>query len=289
MDRRKLAGITAWPVPKPSRQVRSFLGFGNFYRRFIAGYSRIVKPLTELTKKDHPFIWTETCQKVFEELKRVFLSEPILRIPNPDKPFFLEIDASAFASGAVLMQRDETGNLHSCGYLSKTFNATEQNYPIYDRELFALIRALQEWKVLLEGAHHEITVYSDHANLKYFRSARDLNPRQFRWSMYLSRFPIKLEHRPGKTMILSDALSRRADQEEQKVSTQHLILLPHDLFIKLVDVTIGDRINDITKDEFHPEIADRLSAFLNGEADKDWTIEIQDNTPTLFYRGKQHI
>src|ERR1700688_1722992 len=207
MDPKKLAGIADWPVPKTLRQVRSFLGFGNFYRRFIAGYSRIVKPLTELTKKDHPFIWTETCQKVFEELKRVFLSEPILRIPNPDKPFFLEIDASAFASGAVLMQRDETGNLHSCGYLSKTFNATEQNYPIYDRELFALICALQEWKVLLEGAHHEIMVYSDHANLKSFRSARDLNPRQFRWSMYLSRFPIKLEHRPGKTMILSDALS----------------------------------------------------------------------------------
>jgi hypothetical protein len=71
----------------------------------------------------------------------------------------------------------------------KTFNATEQNYPIYDRELFALIRALKEWKVLLEGAPHEITVYTDHQNLKYFRSAQDLSRRQFRWSMYLSQFP----------------------------------------------------------------------------------------------------
>ena len=207
MDPKKLAGIADWPPPKTLRQVRSFLGFGNFYRRFIPKYSHIVKPLTELTKKDHPFVWTTTCQDAFDGLKGIFLKAPILRIPDPDKPFFLETDASAFASGAVLMQRTEQGNLHSCGYLSKTFNATEQNYPIYDRELLALICALKEWKILLEGAKHEITFHTDHANLKYFWSAQDLNRRQFRWSMYLLCFPIKLEHRPGKTMILSDALS----------------------------------------------------------------------------------
>jgi hypothetical protein len=105
--------------------------------------------------------------------------------------------------------------------LSKTFNATEQNYPIYDWELFALIRALKEWRVLLEGAPHTITVYSDHENLKYFWSAQDLNRRQFRWSMYISRFPINLEHQPDKTMILSDILSRRADQEEQGHKSTH--------------------------------------------------------------------
>src|SRR6202451_3780247 len=122
MDPKKLAGIAEWPPPKTLRQVRSFLGFGNFYRRFIPKYSHIVKPLTELTKKDHPFTWTTACQDAFDGLKGIFLKAPILRIPDPDEPFFLETDASAFASGAVLMQQTEQGNLHSCGYLSKTFN-----------------------------------------------------------------------------------------------------------------------------------------------------------------------
>jgi hypothetical protein len=154
MDPKKLSGIADWPEPKTLRQVRSFLGFGNFYCRFIKGYSMIIKPLTELTKKDRNFEWTSSCQNVFDHLKKCFLSEPVLRIPDPEQPFFLETDASTFATGAVLMQKDENGNLHPNGYLSKMFNAMKQNYPIYDQELFALIRALKEWRVLLEGAPH---------------------------------------------------------------------------------------------------------------------------------------
>ena len=282
MDPKKLSGIADWPIPKTLRQVRSFLGFGNFYRRFIRDYSKIAKPLTNLTKKDEPFIWNEQCQKAFDQLKRQFLSAPVLRMPNPEQPFFLETDASAYATGGVLMQKDESGHLHPCGYLSQTFNATEQNYPIYDRELYALIRALKEWRVLLEGTSHEITVYSDHANLKYFRSAQDLNRRQFRWSMYLSRFPLKLEHRPGKTMILSDALSRRADQEENKVKNQNMTLLPHDLFVNLLDTKL-------VTTEYDPLAKERLTDLQNGRNHKDWSATQYGNYNVLFYKERQYI
>jgi hypothetical protein len=115
------------------------------------------------------------------------------------KPFYLETDASAFASGAVLMQKDDNGLLHPCGYLSRTFSPTKQRYQIYDRELLALIRALVEWKVYLEGAPHSVTVFTDHDNLQYFRSGQQtLNKRQARWSLFLSQFPLKLVHKPGK-------------------------------------------------------------------------------------------
>jgi hypothetical protein len=173
MDPKKLAGISDWPAPKNLRQVRSFLGFGNFYRRFIERFSHTVKPLTALTKKDKPFEWTTECENAFQNLKQRFLTAPVLTMPDQDQPFYLETDASAFTSGGVLMQKDENGYLHPCGYISRTFNETEQRYQIYDRELLALIRALDEWKVYLEGAKHTVTVYVDHDNLRYFRSGQN--------------------------------------------------------------------------------------------------------------------
>src|SRR3979409_2050553 len=102
MDPKKLAGISDWPSPKNLRQVRSFLGFGNFYRRFIERFSHIVRPLTALTKKDRPFEWTSECENAFQTLKERFLKAPVLTMPDQDQPFYLETDAS----GGVLMQKD---------------------------------------------------------------------------------------------------------------------------------------------------------------------------------------
>src|ERR1700688_3324613 len=101
--------------------------------------------------------------------------------------------------------------------------------------------------------------------------------------MYLSHFPIKLEHRPGKTMILSDALSRRADQEEHKVAKQHMTMLNADLFERLADVTPERVIDTADIDKFHPEIAARLNTFLNGMTDKDWTIQKIEDIPILLF------
>jgi hypothetical protein len=127
-----LAGITDWPAPKTIRQIRSFLGFCNFYRRFIHQFSHKAKPLTELTKKGIPFNWSNKCEDTFQALKREFIKAPVLVMPNLDEPFYLEMDASNYALGAVLMQKDDNGHLHPCGYLSKTFSETEQKYPIGD-------------------------------------------------------------------------------------------------------------------------------------------------------------
>ena len=161
-----------------------------------------------MTKKDQPFNWTNECQQAFEELKRCFTEEPVLIMPDQTKPFQIECDASKYASGAVLTQINRNGNRHPCAFISKTFSETERNYKIYDRELLAIIHALEEWRHYIQGSPHTTLVLSDHKNLTYYQEAQKLNGRQAQWSLYLSEFDIKLVHTPGHKMIQSDALSQ---------------------------------------------------------------------------------
>ena len=110
MDPGKLNGIREWPVPKNVKQVRSWLGFGNFYRKFIRGFSHLAQPLNQLLKKDQPFIWTKEAQQAFDDMKKRFMEEPVLIMPDQTKPFQIECDASKWASGAVLTQLDINGD-----------------------------------------------------------------------------------------------------------------------------------------------------------------------------------
>ena len=140
-------------------------------------------------------------------MKRKFTEEPVLGMPDHNKPFQIECDASKYAYGAVLTQLDTNGDRHPCAFISKTFSPTERNYKIYDRELLAIIRALEEWRHYIQGLPHTTTVLSDHKNLTYYRDARKLNRRQARWSLFLSEFDIKLVHISRTKMVQSDALS----------------------------------------------------------------------------------
>src|ERR1700678_1086065 len=175
MDPIKLGGIRDWPIHNTVKQVRSFLGFGNFYRRFIHRFSKLARPLNDLTKKDKKFEWTNECQDTFDTLKKKFTEEPVLMIPDHSRPFQIESDASKVATGAVLTQLDSNGDRHPCSFISKTFFPTERNYEIYDRELLGIIRALEEWRHYIQGSGHTTVIHSDHKNLTYFRTAQKLN------------------------------------------------------------------------------------------------------------------
>ena len=139
MDPIKLVGIRNWPIPSMVKQVQLFLGFRNFYRKFISHYSDIARPLNDLTKKDKKFKWTEECQMSFDTLKQCFIEEPVLLMPDHSKPFQIESDASKVATGAVLTQTDLNGDRHPVAFLSQTFTDTERQYKIYDRELLGII------------------------------------------------------------------------------------------------------------------------------------------------------
>ena len=208
MDPGKLAGIRDWPAPTMIKAIRKFLGFGNFYWQFIRHFSHLAKPLNDLLKKNQQFNWTDDCEQAFEELKKHFMEEPVLMMPDQTKPFQIETDASRYATGAVLTQLDSNGDQHPISFISKTLSPAEWNYEIYDRELLAIIRALEEWRHYIQGSPHTTIVLSNHKNLTYYREAQKLTRQQACWSLYLSKFDVKLIHTPGNKMVQSDTLSQ---------------------------------------------------------------------------------
>jgi RNase H-like domain found in reverse transcriptase len=149
-------------------------------------FSRLSRPLNNLTQKNTPWIWGTIEQQAFKTLKTCFTTAPVLIQPDPLAPFRLECDASKMVCGAVLSQKGEDLLWHPIAYMSKSFIEAERNYDIYDRELLAIIRALEEWRHYLEGSPHPIEILSDHKNLEVFKEARKLSRRQARWSLYLS-------------------------------------------------------------------------------------------------------
>lgn len=210
MDPEKVKAIVEWQTPSDARDVQSFLGFSNFYRRFVRDFSGLAAPLNNLTKKGVKFTWGESCQAAFDTLKSAFISAPILQHFDYEKPIVLETDSSDYVSAGVLSQTDDSGLLHPVAFFSKKLSPTECNYEIYDKELLAIIRCFEEWRPELEGAASPIQVITDHRNLEYFMSTRNLNRRQARWSEFLSRFQFQILYRPGKFGAKPDSLTRRS-------------------------------------------------------------------------------
>ncbi|KAL5520967.1 hypothetical protein ACEPAF_2970 [Sanghuangporus sanghuang] len=209
MDLKKTTAVQEWPIPRNVHELQQFLGLGNWLQRFVKDYSSIVKPLTGLTGKVE-WKWGEEEQRAFEELKSRLSSPSVLAIPNKEGPFQVEADASDFASGGVLLQRQDD-KWKVIAYRSSTFLEAEHNYEIYDKEMLAIVQALKEWWQYLQGAKKPFEVWTDHANLTYFRSPQKLNCRQARWRLDLTKFDFTLVHKPGKMLGKADILLRQAD------------------------------------------------------------------------------
>jgi len=162
----------------------------------------------------------------FKDLKMVVTTAPVLVSLQDLEPFRVEADSSDFATGAVLSQQLTTdGKWHPVAFYSKSLSSVERNYEIHDKEMLAIIRALEEWRHFLEGVTHPVEIWTDHKNLEYFMTAKKLNCRQARWSLHLARFDFLLHHYPGRTMGKLDALSRRADHGNGASDNENIVLL----------------------------------------------------------------
>ena len=143
MDPNKVEVVANWEAPTCLKEVQAFVGFCNFYRRFIKDFSKTVKPLVALTKKDCPFRWSEACQSAFEEIKDLVTSALVLRHYERSRPAVLETDSSDYVNGGVLSQADDDGVLHPVAFYSKNLLPAECNYEIYGKELLAIVRCLE--------------------------------------------------------------------------------------------------------------------------------------------------
>ncbi len=225
MDERKVRAVTEWPQPSTIKELQRFLGFANFYRRFIRNYSIVSAPLTSLLKgKPSKLKWTEEAKTAFTTLKEKFTTAPILKHPEPSLPFVVEVDASDCGIGAVLSQRHgQPGKLFPCAFFSRKLTAAERNYDVGNKELLSMKAAIEEWRHWLEGAAHPFQVITDHKNLEYIKSAKRLNPRQARWALFFTRFQFTVTYRPGSKNSKADALSRRYDSPTKNLTPEPIL------------------------------------------------------------------
>lgn len=209
VDPAKVNAIAEWKAPTTVKGVRSFLGFANFYRCFVNGFSELVGPLVALTKKGSEWRWEKEENDAFEKLKSIFATKPVLAQWDPERDTIVETDCSGFALGGCLSQKDQTGCLRPVAYYSRRLSSAEVNYPIHDKEMLAIVSCLQEWKAELQSVSKPFTIFTDHKNLSYFTTKRLLNERQVRYNDLIQRFNFNLKWRPGNTCDRPDALSRR--------------------------------------------------------------------------------
>ena len=208
MDPEKIKAINEWEAPRTVKAVQSFLGFANFYRRFIANFSVLAKPLLDTTKKDSKFYWTQEADIAFDQFKAIFTSSPVLEKFDYTRRTVLETDASEWCVGGTLIQYGEDGVLRPCAYYSKKNIPAECNYEIYDKEMLAIIRCLEEWDAELRSVE-TFEIRTDHKNLQYFMSVKKLTERQMRWSLILAKYNFTITYITGKSNERADALSRR--------------------------------------------------------------------------------
>ena len=205
VDHAKIDIISKLPPPTNVKGIRSFLGHGGFYRRFIKDFAKISKPLCQLLEHDRPFVFDDDCLKSFEMLKVALSSAPIIIEPNWDLPFELMCDASDYAIGAMLGQR-KNKILHPVYYASKTLTGAQLNYTTTEKELLAVVFAFDKFRSYLIGT--KVIVFTDHSALKYLFAKKDAKPRLIRWILLLQEFDIEVRDRKGTENQVADHLSR---------------------------------------------------------------------------------
>ena len=207
MEEDKLDRIQDAPAPETKKQVRSFLGLAGYYRKFLPNYAEVATPLTDLTKKGQPnkVTWEEPQQIAFQKLKDMLGSAPVLRMPDFDKPFIVQADASDTGIGAILLQEHPDG-LFPILYASKKLLSHERNYSVIERECLALVFAVRKFQKYLYGK--EFVLQTDHQPLAYIQRCKIDSARIMRWALYLQNYRFRIQSIKGTKNIGADCMSR---------------------------------------------------------------------------------
>ena len=288
MDKGKVKAILEWPTPTCKREIQQFLGFVNFYRRFVEGFAKIAKALTKLTGKEE-WEWGVEQELAFEGLKNQIALEVTLAIPNNEGQYRIEIDASDFTMGGILSQQQPDGTWRPVAFISKSLNEAERNYEIYDKEMLAMMYAFYEWSHYLKGVKIPTEVLTDHQNLTYFRKPQNLNRRQARWVTDLQEYNFEIKHRPGKSNTKADILSRRAGHPHGENDNQETVLLKEELFVRVFNddralEEILEKIRKTDKKEWDV-IAKQMKSNIAVTENNDWETKEGLN----LYKGRVYV
>ena len=190
----KVEAVRSFAIPQTKTSIRAFLGLTGYYRRFIQDYATIALPLTDLTKKTAPnqVHWDSNCDRAFKKLKELLCSSPILQSPDFARPFILQTDASDRGVGAVLTQRDDSGQEHPVCYYSRKLLPREQRYSTVEKELLAIKLATSAFRVYLLG--RPFTIVTDHRSLEWLERLKENNARLTRWSLALQPYNFIIKH-----------------------------------------------------------------------------------------------
>lgn len=212
IDPEKSAAIINRPKPKNLKQLMSFLQTCSWFRRFIPDFSKVARPLSNLTKKKATWNWGNEENQAFNKLKQLLSSPPVLQQVQESAPFLLRTDASNYAIGAVLLQ-GEKDKEHPIEYASRLLIPAERNYSTTEREALAVVWAIQKFRGYVEGS--EITILTDHQPLKWLFALKSPTGRLARWSLFLQSYNLRFEYTPGRQNVVADTLSRPPCESEQ--------------------------------------------------------------------------
>ncbi|KAL0551536.1 hypothetical protein IC582_010625 [Cucumis melo] len=213
VDPAKIEAVTNWPRPSTVSEIRSFLGLVGYYRWFVENFSRIATPLTQLTRKRAPFVWSKDCEDSFQNLKQKLVTALILTVPDGSGSFVIYSDASKKGLGCVLMQQGKV-----VAYASRQVKSHEQNYPTHDLELAAIVFAVKIWRHYLYG--EKIQIFTNQKSLKYFFTQKKLNMRQRRWLELVKDYDCEILYHPDKANMVVDALSRKVSHSAALITRQ---------------------------------------------------------------------
>lgn len=212
-DPEKVSAILDYPIPTNSTEVRRFLGLVMYYRRFLKDFSTICSPITDLLrnrKKGQPITWTPDADRAFAEVKRILTNTPVLASPDFSKQFIISCDASNTGVGAVLYQEDD-GLEHPIAFFSKTLNKCQRKYTTTEKELLAVVYAIEKFRCYVDGTH--FLVYTDNSSITWLNSLKNPSPRLARWLVKLAQYKFDIVHKKGSLNNVADALSREHEHE----------------------------------------------------------------------------
>jgi hypothetical protein len=217
IDLRKVQDVLSWKAPRSFGDIRSFLRLAGYYQRFIEGFLKISKPMTNLLEKDKRFEWTPACEASFQELKKQLTIGPILVMPDMEKPISIYCDVSGQGLGCVLTQDG-----HMVAYAPWQLRKHEVSYPTHDLELAAVVHALKIWRHNIMGKRCEL--YTDHKSLMYIFTQSNLNLRQRRWLELVKDYDLGINYHRGKANVVDDTLSHRSHVSQLVVDSMPFVL-----------------------------------------------------------------